>query len=109
MMTHRMKRACVAMVLLLLAGCSGGSREWTKAGVSADEAEAEYSDCEGQARSATQRDAAIDADILASRGTDWQRTGTLGLKRDDMANANRGQAQRIIGRCMTAKGYMPSR
>lgn len=98
---------CAAMVLLI-AGCSGGSRGWTKPGISPDEAAAEYSDCESQARSATQRDAAIDADILASRGTDWQRTGTLGLKRDDMANSNRGQAQRIIGRCMAAKGYAPA-
>lgn len=103
-----MKRACVTMAMLLLAGCGGGSDRWTKPGVSPDTASADYSDCESQARSATQRDTRIDADILASRGTDWQRTGTLDIKRDDMANANRGLAQRIIGRCMVAKGYAPA-
>jgi hypothetical protein len=103
-----MKRICAATAMLLLAGCGGSSDRWTKPGVSTDAVEADYADCESQARSATRRDENIDADILASRGTDWQRTGTLGMKRDDMANANRGQAQQIIGRCMTARGYRPA-
>lgn len=103
-----MKGACVAMAMLLLAGCGGGSDRWTKPGISPDAASADYSECESRARTATERDARIDADILASRSTDWQRTGTLGMKRDDMANANRQQARQIIGRCMAAKGYAPA-
>lgn len=102
-----MRRAGVAIVVLALTGC-GGSGGWTKPGVSPETAEAEFSACQNQARGATQRDAAIDADILASRGDDWQRTGALAIKRDDMVNANRERAQQVIGRCMTAKGYTPT-
>jgi len=89
---------------LLLAGCGSGGN-WTKPGVSPDTAEADLSSCQRQARDATARDAAIDADILASRGQDWQRTGTLAMRRDDMADSNRGRARLIIARCMAAKGY----
>lgn len=103
-----MKQAIAAVAILVLAGCSGASGGWTKPGVSPATAESDFSDCESQARGATQRDAAIDADILASRGTDWQRTGALPFKRDDMANSNRGRAQQIIARCMVGKGYAPA-
>jgi hypothetical protein len=98
----------MAVLVLLLAGC-GGSGGWTKPGVSPDTAEADFSDCESQARSATQRDAAIDADIMASRGQDWQRAGTLEIKREDMANSNRERARQIVARCMAGKGYAPAR
>src|SRR5712692_3797524 len=103
-----MKRVGLAIVVALVAGCAAGGG-WSKPGVSPDAAEADLAACASQARSATQRDAAIDADILASRGQDWQRTGTLGMKQDDMAMSNRGRAQEIIGRCMASKGYAPTR
>jgi hypothetical protein len=102
-----MKRACVVIVSLALAGCASGGDKWTKPGVAPETVEDELSDCESQARSATQRDAGIDADILASRGQDWQRAGTLALKRDDMANSSRARSRQIIARCMAAKGYRP--
>lgn len=103
-----MKRVCVAILSLVLVGCAGSNADrWTKPGVKPETAETDLSDCESQARSATQRDAGIDADILASRGGDWQRAGTLGMKRDDMANSTRALSQQIIGRCMAAKGYRP--
>src|SRR5207237_1653087 len=104
-----MKRVCLAIAAFALAGCAGGgSDRWTKPGVTPDTAATELSDCESQARSATQRDAGIDADILASRGQDWQRAGTLALKRDDMANSSRAFSQQIVARCMAAKGYRPA-
>jgi hypothetical protein len=102
-----MKRVAIAIVTLVLAGCAGGGEKWTKPGVTADTAEAELSDCESEARSATQRDAGIDADILASRGQDWQNTGTLALKSDEMANSSRARRRQIIARCMAARGYRP--
>jgi hypothetical protein len=103
-----MKRVCVAILSLMLAGCAGSaSDKWSKPGVKAETADNDLSDCEDQARSATRRDAGIDADITATLGQDWQRGGILGMKRDDMANSNRAQAQQIIGRCMAAKGYRP--
>jgi hypothetical protein len=103
-----MMRAGVAMMMLVLAACGSGRSSWTKPGGSPAAAEADLSGCEGQARDATQRDAGIDADILASRGQDWQHTGTLAIKRDDMTASNRDYARQIIGRCMAAKGYTPA-
>ena len=94
-----MMRAGFITAMLLLAGCESGVN-WSKPGVSPDTAETDLSTCQRQAR-----DAAIDADILASRGQDWQRTGTLAMRRDDMADSNRGRARLIIARCMAAKGY----
>jgi hypothetical protein len=102
-----MKCVRIAVMGLALAGCANGGDRWAKPGVSPDTAETEFSDCESEARSATQRDAGIDADILASRGQDWQHSGTLAVKRDDMTDSNRTRTRQIIARCMTAKGYQP--
>jgi len=103
-----MRRVCIAVVCLALAGCAGSaSDKWSKPGVKPETADNDLDDCQAQARSATQRDAGIDADITASLGSDWQRGGILGMKRDDMANSNRALAERIIARCMSAKGYRP--
>jgi hypothetical protein len=106
--SNSMRRVCIAIACLALVGCAGGADKWTKPGVTPDMTETELSDCESEAHSATQRDAGIDADILASRGQDWQRAGTLGLKRDDMANSNRARSAQIVARCMAAKGYRPA-
>ena len=102
-----MKCVGIAIVGFILSGCAGGSDKWTKPGAAPDAAETELSDCESEARSATQRDAGIDADILASRGQDWQNTGTLALKSDEMANSSRARRRQIIARCMAARGYRP--
>lgn len=103
-----MKRVYIAVVCLALAGCaSSASEKWSKPGVKPDTADSDLSDCQAQARSATRRDAGIDADITASLGSDWQRGGILGMKRDDMANSNRAFGEQIIARCMGAKGYRP--
>jgi hypothetical protein len=99
-----MNRIGVVVAILFLAGC-GGTSGWSKAGTSPETAEADFADCQSQARAATRRDDAIDADIMASRGQDWQRAGTLSIKRDNMAMSNRGWAEQIIGHCMAAKGY----
>jgi hypothetical protein len=103
-----MNRVCVAILGLVLAGCSGSAIDkWTKPGVTADTADTDLSDCQDQSRSATRRDAGIDADITATLGQDWQRGGIAGMKRDDMASSNRALGQQIVARCMASKGYRP--
>src|SRR5437879_6354078 len=104
-----MKRVGVVVTMLVLAGCGGGADRWSKAGISPQTAEADFAECRSEARAATRRDDAIDADIMASRGQDWQRAGTLSIKRDDMAMSTRGWAEQIIDRCMSAKDYAPAR
>jgi len=55
-----------------------------------------------------QRDTAIDADILASRSYDWQRSNTLSTRQESMRASNRGRSEEIVGRCMSGKGYVPA-
>jgi hypothetical protein len=95
--------AALALVLLTV-GCAG-SGNWTRPDTSKETAAADYSACQSLAREATQRDDAINADILASRGADWQRAGMLDAQRDSMATEKRKHASTVIGNCMTAKGY----
>jgi hypothetical protein len=98
-----------ALSLLALAACAGGEARWTKSGTDANATYADYEECRSASRAATQRDAGIDADILATRGLDWQNTGTLNLHEDEMAWSTGKRAQHIIATCMTAKGYQPAK
>jgi hypothetical protein len=106
----RMTRSTAACLLLgiLLAGCADAGGRWTKAGANQEAASSDYEDCRSEARAATERDAAIDADIMASRGADWQRAGTLGVQQDAMAAHTKTHARDIINRCMASKGYKPA-
>jgi hypothetical protein len=61
-----------------------------------------------EAQSMTRQDENIDADIMATRSQDWQRTGTLGAKRETLALQNRGRGEDIVGLCMRQKGYLPA-
>jgi hypothetical protein len=97
--------APVFALLLPLAGCLGPA--WQKDGADEGRLKQDLAECRSLARSATQRDADIDTDIMASRGHDWERTGVLTTKRDEMRTVTGGRAEDIVGRCMTAKGYSP--
>ncbi|MBV9523252.1 MAG: hypothetical protein JO010_10690 [Alphaproteobacteria bacterium] len=92
--------------MLLLAACADGSANWTKSGASAEAISRDLAACRTEARDATRRDAQIDTDILATRGNDWQRTGTLALHQDSMTAERRADGQGIVERCMAAKGYL---
>jgi hypothetical protein len=100
---HRFVPPCAALALLL-AGCADDGT-WTKPGATEDKIAAELDGCRDEARVALQRDAGIDADIMATRGTDWQRTGTLGINRDEMAAHRSGGVEAFVARCMAAKGF----
>jgi hypothetical protein len=96
-------------IMVLLGGISAcsGRPEWVKPGASADTVQGDLGECRALADSAVARDAAIDNDILVTRGGDWQRTGTLGAKKSTFAMQDRGRARDIIETCMAAKGYSP--
>jgi len=94
------------LLLFLLAGlCACSGSQWTKSGASPETAKADLRECQDEARSLLRQDENIDADIMASRSQDWERTGTLGLKRQTFAAQNRGRSEDIIGQCMRGKGY----
>jgi hypothetical protein len=91
-------------VLLALAAC-GGVGQWSKPDTSREKAAQDYSECRHAAEIANRRDSDIDTDILASRGTDWERLGVIQTKRAEFADSNRARSGDIVTRCMIGKGY----
>lgn len=101
------KITSIAMILGLsgLAACA--SDAWTKEGVTPQAAAVDLADCNALAQSATQRDASIDTDIMATRGHDWQQTHVTQIERDANAAQTEDLSHDVISRCMIAKGYVP--
>ena len=101
-----MKRSVMAAatLALLVAGCAD-SGNWTKPDTSKETASADFNSCQSLAREATQRDDAINADIMASRGADWQRAGMLDAQQGSMETEKRKHGSDVIADCMSAKGY----
>jgi hypothetical protein len=99
-----MRSICALAVLLTLAACAG-SGGWQKPGVTPSETAADYAECRHSAEVAHRRDSDIDADILATRGQDWERLGLLTIKRDDYADSDNARDKGLVERCMMAKGY----
>jgi hypothetical protein len=98
-------RSILALALLLsLAACSG-SGGWHKDGVDSETAAADYAECRHSAQVADRRDSDIDADILATRGQDWERIGVLQMKRNDYADSDEARQGDNVDRCMKEKGY----
>ncbi len=89
---------------LLLAGCAAAGN-WTKPGVNAAATAKEYRDCRTLAGSAVKTDSDIDQDILATRSTDWQRSGVVRVETQNQLDQTRDRATAIVGSCMRAKGF----
>ena len=102
-----MRRPLLLLLLAGLAACSG-TPQWTRSGASPETAREDLRECVAEAQSMTRQDENIDADIMATRSQDWQRTGTLGAKRETLALQNRGRGEDIVGLCMRQKGYLPA-
>ena len=99
------ERIAGLIVMIGLAACA--STVWNKAGVSNEQAAADYAECNSLAQGANQRDSNIQADILASRGHDWSQSGTMSTHQATFAAESQQQSGDIIRSCMIAKGYAP--
>lgn len=101
---------CLATLCLLgsLAGC-GGTPAWTKPGATSAVIRGDYAECQDEAGDAVTRDENIDSDIMTTRGRDWERTDTLGAKKETLDIQNQGHASDVIALCMKSKGYAPAR
>ena len=99
-----MRRIALLLLLAGLSGCSGASN-WSRPGASPETTRADLDACRSEANAATRQDQGIDSDIMATRSQDWQRTGTLGAKRETLAMQNQGRASDIVDLCMRSKGY----
>ena len=97
-------RLVPGLLLLTLAACTG-TGGWSKPGVAPEQAARDYAECRHVAEVALRRDSDIDTDILASRGQEWERNGTLQIKRDQYNYSNEERSGDIVDRCMMGKGY----
>jgi hypothetical protein len=92
--------------MALLAGCAAAAGDWTRPGADEAAVAREYGDCRTMAASVVRGDAAIDQDILATRGTDWQRAAIGRVEPRNMEEHTRDRAAAIIEGCMRAKGFV---
>jgi len=95
----------LALVVLLF-GCAGNP-SWSRPGVSSQQTAAELSDCQSQARDATQRDTNIMNDILATRGNDWNNSGVLSTQMSEFSAENHNRTSGLVNQCMIGKGFVP--
>ena len=102
-----MKQAILVALAVVVTGCAG-SGDWARSGTTSQQTAAELSDCQSQARVATQRDTNIMSDIMATRGNDWRQTGVMSTQMSEFAAENRNRTGDIVNRCMIGKGFVPS-
>jgi hypothetical protein len=120
---------CGVVSAVLLGGCSllsqfttsppnyGNQPNWSKPGVSSEETAAAVSACNGEARTATDRDTNITTDILATRPNNWSNTtGPVGTQNQYYSAGSQGQifenrqrdvSASIVNQCMIGKGFVP--
>ncbi len=97
----------IVALAVVLTGCAG-TGDWARSGTSSQQTATELSDCQSQARVATQRDTNIMNDIMATRGNDWRQTQVMSTQTSLFAAENHDRTSDIINRCMIGKGFAPS-
>lgn len=102
-----MKQSILVMLAVVVSGCAGGG-DWIRSSTSPQQTAAELSDCQSQAREATQRDTNIMNDIMATRGNDWRRSDVMSTQTSLFAAENHDRTTDIVNRCMIGKGFAPS-
>jgi hypothetical protein len=100
------KQFIIVALAVVLTGCAGGG-DWSRSGTSPQQTATEFSDCQSQARVATQRDTNIMNDIMATRGNDWRQTQVMSTQTSVFAAENHDRTSDIINRCMIGKGFVP--
>ncbi len=101
-----LKRIISLALTLALLGCADNP-SWSRPGVTSQQTAVELSDCQSQARDATQRDTNIVNDILATRGNDWNNSGVLSTQMSEFSAENHNRTSDIVNRCMVGKGFVP--
>ncbi len=95
---------CLFLGGSLLSSCAPPGH-WIKPGVGQEESASDYRQCALEAKKALATDRAIHHDILATRGSDWERAGTLGVRREEMRHEESAHGEAVFDSCMSAKGY----
>lgn len=101
-----MTRIARALALAaLLGGCASGVGEWTKPGADEAAVTQAYRACRELAQARVGPEIGINQDILATRGTDWQRGQVGNLQTRVMAESTRDRAAAIVASCMSSYGF----
>jgi len=96
---------CV-LICLAVSGCfRSGSGEWFKQGTDSSVAARDQGYCQREARLVTREESKIDQDITASRGSDWQTTGSYASNVAQMRDSGAAREREMVARCMRARGY----
>lgn len=97
-----------AAACLALAGCfwsAPSSGEWFKQGADGGATARDLSYCQREARLVTREESKIDQDIIASRGSDWQTTGSYSSNVAQMRDKSAAREREMAARCMRNRGY----
>lgn len=100
-----MTRICAAILTLALGACSS-AETWVKAGADPRTTDLAYRECRALAAQAVGADIAVDKDILATRGNDWQHAHVLPIETGEMRQNTRLRGDTVIASCMEAKGFV---
>ena len=90
-------------MLFALCGRAPVARAQPVSGGGPPEAARVYDYCRARADAAFQHERQIDQDILATRGIDWQRAGTLRRQRSEMFAEAAGRADAVFALCLRAR------
>lgn len=93
----------------LLGGCASGEGEWTRPGADETEVAQVYRSCRSLSEETVGPEIGINQDILATRGTDWQRSQVGNMQARTMTETTRDRAAAIVASCMSAYGFQPAR
>jgi hypothetical protein len=105
--------ACALLGAAALAGCltlTGGGDdaprgEWAKAGADSARTARDLSACQADARRTGGSESRINQDIAATRGDDWQRSGSYAANVSQMNERTAVRERQYVAACMKAKGY----
>ena len=103
-----MRAALALAVAVLLGGCGSGAAGWTKPGADEAATAQAYRSCRSLAQERVGPEIGINQDILATRGTDWQRSQIGNLQARTMTEMTRDRAAAIVASCMNAYGFQPA-
>ena len=94
-----------ALCLSLCACFQGTGGEWFKQGAESNATARDLAQCQRDARLVAGEEGKIDQDIIASRGADWQASGSYAANTSQMAQSSEKRRTEMVGRCMKGKGY----
>jgi hypothetical protein len=100
----RRPRTWGALGCILIGLCGPMPAPWVTPGLGPAQGAPFYRYCWARADAAFRHERQIDQDILATRGNDWQRAGTLGGERASLFAEAVGRADAVFALCMRAQG-----